>query len=165
MLTSSRNWSSGSAVQLVPGSGAGEDTATLPAHSASSMAAGGSQRWPPNICVRPIRPPAALPEHRLGLGSHVAAVLEGLDILNRNRAADRALVSVVDRHRDVANADFPVDRDRLLQGDGRLDPWPQDPDLAECRALARPAEVERDRRPAVLGFDMNVGDPGGRLER
>src|SRR6185369_9682737 len=97
MFTSSRNCESGSAVQLLAtGSGEGADTATPPAHSASSVTALRSQRRPPDISGGSPLGPARLAQDRLGLGEEVAAVVKGLDILDGDLAGSGVLVCVVE---------------------------------------------------------------------
>src|SRR5436190_22934065 len=114
MLTSRRNWSSGSAVQDEAGAGPGADAPTAPAHIASSSAALRSH-WPRPSMLEFLRSPPRLAQHRLRFGDHVGSVIVGFDILHGNRAGESALERRADRNGNMTRADLGVDGDRLLQ--------------------------------------------------
>src|SRR6266536_933371 len=188
MLTSSRNWSSGSARQALSATG-GADAPTPPAQSASSRAALRSHLPRPSTKRSP-EPALALAQHRLRFGDHVVAVVERLDILDRDGSSELALVGRVDRNVDVAAVDLGIDRDCLQQRDRVLDARLEYPDLAKGRARTGPAKLQRNNailpnlgtRRAVrrdraggrfdltiskwprLFLEMDVGDPGSGLE-
>src|SRR6185369_5692398 len=135
MLTSRRNWESGSAVQPGAGSGAGADAATPPAQSASSIAALRSQLLPP--AMRMVRSPAPpLAQHRLRFCDHVAAVVEGFDILDGDGAGRVGQARLIHRNGDMANSDFRIDRDPLLDRDRSLRAGLKDPHFTKGGALS-----------------------------
>ena len=124
MLTSSRNWSSGSARHALP----------APEARRGRSNAAGAQRQQQRGLAQPLAaakhrtsspaPALALAQDRLGFGEHVRAVVERLDILDGDRPGELALVGGADRDRDVAAIDLGIDRDRLLQRDRILDALP-----------------------------------------
>src|SRR3954451_14174915 len=109
MLTSRRNWASGSAVDCGAAGGA-MDAPTPPAQTANSSAALRSHLRPASTEIFLRSGPGALAKHRLRFGELLDAVVEGFEILDRHRAGDRAFVIVVDRDRDVALIELGVDR-------------------------------------------------------
>src|SRR5574338_1546032 len=114
MFTSSKKRSSGSVRHSADAAaGGGLDAATPPAQSASSIAALRSARTTVPLALRP-RP---LPQHRPPLGDDVAAVVEGLDILDGDRPRGLALERLVERDGDVAAVHLGIDRDILLDRD------------------------------------------------
>src|SRR5262249_33914501 len=82
-----------------------------------------------------LRRSGPLAQRCLGLGDHVAAIVECLDILHRDWAGEIALVGFVDGNRDVAHADLGVYGDGLLEGDWAFHTGLEDPYLTEGRPL------------------------------
>src|SRR3954470_7585683 len=116
------------------------------------------------MCWVPLRSLRLLAQDRLGFGDHMAAIVEDLDILHGNRTRGVGLVGVVERDREVADANLLVDRDGFLDRDRVADAGPEYPNLAERRALAGTRKIERYEWLTVFLLKMNVGDPGGGLE-